>query len=57
MKDLLHLLESTQIECETILCLNASENHTSSDVRKIIGEHPSYDYYSFPPIGGAVKGP
>jgi glycine hydroxymethyltransferase len=39
------------------ISLNASENYTSPLVKKIIGEHPSYDFYAFPPSGGVIEGP
>jgi glycine hydroxymethyltransferase len=39
------------------ISLNASENYTSPLVKKIIGQHPSYDFYAFPPSGGIIEGP
>ena len=37
--------------------LNASENYTSPLVKQLIGLHPSYDFYTFPPSGGSIDGP
>lgn len=37
--------------------LNASENYTSPVVKQLIGLHPSYDFYDFPPSGGLIEGP
>ncbi|WMY95320.1 MAG: hypothetical protein RA163_00050 (plasmid) [Arsenophonus sp.] len=37
--------------------LNASENYTSPLVKNLVGLHPSYDFYDFPPSGGIILGP
>lgn len=37
--------------------LNASENYTSPITKQLIGLHPSYDFYDFPPSGGFIEGP
>lgn len=34
--------------------LNASENYTSPLVKQLIGLHPSYDFYTFPPSGALL---
>ncbi len=58
LSDILHsLLKQEALWREQTINLNASENYTSPLVKKIIGLHPSYDFYQFPPSGGIIKGP
>ncbi|MDR5617833.1 hypothetical protein [Arsenophonus sp.] len=54
-KELTALLKQEADWRNNTINLNASENYTSPIVKKIIGLHPSYDFYDFPPSGGLLK--
>lgn len=51
------LIKGYQSECQTLINLNASENYTSPLIKQILGNHASYDFYPFPPVGGFIQGP
>lgn len=56
-KELTFLLNQEADWRNNTINLNASENYTSPMIKKLIGLHPSYDFYDFPPSGGVIVGP
>lgn len=56
-KELFFLLKNEADWRHKTINLNASENYTSPVIKQLIGLHPSYDFYDFPPSGGFIKGP
>lgn len=51
-----HLLQQEADWRQQTINLNASENYTSPLVKQLVGLHPSYDCYPFPPSGGNIEG-
>ena len=47
---LYNIIQTDYLERNSILNLNASENHMSQVAKYILGLHPAYDCYEFPPI-------
>lgn len=56
-QELLLLLQKEADWRKKTINLNASENYTSPLVKQLVGLHPSYDCYPFPPAGGGIEGP